>query len=127
MPEGPEIHLSARFVSHIGRRYEFGGPIVKSEVSTKNPDIPWFADKFSLSAVARGKEMKLLLKGEGRKTSILLRFGMSGKFQLSPADDLPKHAHLRFFTVGASPRMALCFVDYRRYRALLCRLSQVKN
>jgi len=115
MPEGPEIHLAARFVNDVGRRYEFGGAIVKSEVSTKNPNIVWNTSKFSVRAEARGKEMKLVLESGGRKNSILFRFGMSGSFQLSPANDLPKHAHLRIFTVGVAPRMALCFVDYRRF------------
>ena len=46
MPEGPEIHMAARFINQVANRHEFGGPIVKSEVSTKNPDVCFEAKKY---------------------------------------------------------------------------------
>ena len=84
MPEGPEIHLAARFINECASKYKFGGPIVKSAVSTKNPDISWTADGYSLRAEARGKELKVHLTDVAdvsKSTSILFRFGMSGCFK----------------------------------------------
>jgi len=49
-----------------------------------------------------------------KKTSILFTFGMSGKFEFTPADELEKHSHLMFFT-KSNPQMVLSFVDYRRF------------
>jgi len=49
------------------------------------------------------------------QTHILFRFGMSGCYKFTEVDDLPKHAHLRFFTVGEKPVKVLSFVDYRRF------------
>ena len=44
---------------------------------------------------------------------LLFRFGMSGCFKLASVDEIPKHAHLQFFT--KSGNKVLCFVDYRRF------------
>lgn len=126
MPEGPEIHLSARYINKVGSEYNFSGPVVKSEVSTKNPDVPWTAEKYSLIAEARGKELKIHLldlsptedvagvNERHRRTHVLIRFGMSGCFKFTSADQaLPKHAHLRF--AAADGAGTLSFVDYRRF------------
>ena len=119
MPEGPEIHMAARFINQVAGRHEFGGAIVKSEVSTKNPDVGFDAKKFAIVAESRGKELKVFLEDvkapKKNRTHILFRFGMSGCFKFTEADDLPKHAHLRFFTVGEKPVRVLSFVDYRRF------------
>ncbi|KAJ7311156.1 hypothetical protein JRQ81_006761 [Phrynocephalus forsythii] len=45
---------------------------------------------------------------------LVFRFGMSGSFRLVPAAEMPKHAHLRFYTKGPPPQ-ALCYVDFRRF------------
>lgn len=101
MPEGPELHLAAKFISAIGKKTLFGGPVVKSAVSTKNPDVAWDKATYRVQAVSRGKELKVLLaegeeEGKGRDTlSILFRFGMSGCFKYTPVTELHKHAHLQ--------------------------------
>jgi len=118
MPEGPELHIAARFINNTAERYRFGGAVEKSEVSTKNPAVTWLAKEYLIRGETRGKELKIFLTDANNpksSTHLLLRFGMSGCFKLAKASDLPKHAHLRFFTIGASPKMALCFVDYRRF------------
>ena len=119
MPEGPEIHMAARFINQVAGRHEFGGAIVKSEVSTKNPDVSFDAKKFTIVAESRGKELKVFLEDvkapKKNRTHILFRFGMSGCFKFTEAGDLPKHAHLRFFTVREKPVRVLSFVDYRRF------------
>ena len=118
MPEGPELHIAARFINAAAARFKFGGLIEKSEVSTKNPTVEWTATEYKIRAETRGKELKIHLedsKSPSSKTHLLFRFGMSGCFKLAEASDLPNHAHLRFFTVGSTPAMTLCFVDYRRF------------
>ena len=117
MPEGPEIHIAARFINQVAKHHSFGGKIVKSEVSTKNPDVEFKAKTYNISAEARGKELKVFLedkKNAKNKTHILFRFGMSGCFNFTSEEELPKHAHLRFFTTEKSPQV-LSFVDYRRF------------
>lgn len=121
MPEGPELFLASVFINSVSNDKLFGGHVIKSEVSTKNPEVNWDYDLYRISAVARGKELKLtLLEGdEDRKTGntqdILFRFGMSGSFKFTPVSELPKHAHLRFFTTRENPPMVLSFVDHRRF------------
>lgn len=118
MPEGPELHIAARFINSVAKKYTFGGPIEKSEVSTKNPSVAWSAEEYRIEAETRGKELKVFLTDAKKSTSsthILFRFGMSGCFKLTEASDIPKHAHLRFKTIGLKPALALCFVDYRRF------------
>ncbi|XP_030042628.1 endonuclease 8-like 1 isoform X2 [Microcaecilia unicolor] len=125
MPECSELYLSSRFVNRVCAGLIFSGKVEKSEVS-KNPEVPFESAKYVISAVSRGKEVKLSLipvkeeKKSGRQQrtqepiDIVFRFGMSGHFTLSPAAELPKHAHLRFYTKEI-PQRALCFVDMRRF------------
>jgi len=118
MPEGPELHMAARFINEVAKHHKFGGKIVKSEVSTKNPDVDFNAKSYLISAETRGKELKVYLedkKDAKRKTHLLFRFGMSGCFKFTPLDLLPKHAHLQFFTTNEKPHQVLSFVDYRRF------------
>ena len=93
MPEGPELHIAARFVNQICNNRTFSGAVIKSEVSTKNPDVAWNEQCYQISATSRGKEVKLMLttdcdvksdKSKGKPVKImdiLFRFGMSGKFR----------------------------------------------
>ena len=107
MPEGPEIHIAARFINNTAKHHRFGGSIDKSEVSTKNPTVEWSAKEYNIRAEARGKELKIHVvdvKNKTSKTHLLLRFGMSGCFKFSDADDMPKHAHLRFYTINSKKK-----------------------
>jgi len=62
MPEGPELHMAARFINQVAKYHKFGGKIVKSEVSTKNPDVDFKAKAYLISAETRGKELKVFLE-----------------------------------------------------------------
>ncbi|NXU55188.1 NEIL1 Endonuclease, partial [Turnix velox] len=86
-----------------------------SEVS-KCPEVPFSSEAYSVSAVSRGKELRLTLAplGLGEPQHLVFHFGMSGSFRLCPITELPRHAHLRFLTRESPPR-ALCFVDARRF------------
>ncbi|XP_063494780.1 endonuclease 8-like 1 isoform X16 [Symphalangus syndactylus] len=120
MPEGPELHLASQFVNEACRALVFGGCVEKSSVS-RNPEVPFESSAYRISASARGKELRLILsplpgaQPPQEPLALVFRFGMSGSFQLVPREELPRHAHLRFYTAPPGPRLALCFVDIRRF------------
>ncbi|KAM6961207.1 endonuclease 8-like 1 [Aplochiton taeniatus] len=127
MPEGPELHLASLFVNRACEGVVFTGPVRKSEVS-KSPDVPFNCKAYRITATSRGKEVRLTLtplKSDETKSStktgqaslpmdVVFRFGMSGFFRLTPEDELPKHAHLRFHS-NEDPCRVLSFVDTRRF------------
>lgn len=127
MPEGPELHLASLFVNKMCEGVVFTGSVVKSEVS-KNPDVPFTCDAYRIAATSRGKEVKLTLTpmksddpnprvkaGQAvEPMDIVFRFGMSGFFRFTGEDDIPKHAHLRFYS-KEKPCRVLSFVDARRF------------
>nr|XP_055134321.1 endonuclease 8-like 1 isoform X2 [Symphalangus syndactylus] len=120
MPEGPELHLASQFVNEACRALVFGGCVEKSSVS-RNPEVPFESSAYRISASAGSKELRLILSplpgAQPRQEPLVLFFcfGMSGSFQLVPREQLPRHAHLRFYTAPPGPRLALCFVDIRRF------------
>ncbi|XP_078189889.1 endonuclease 8-like 1 isoform X3 [Callithrix jacchus] len=120
MPEGPELHLASQFVNEACRALVFGGCVEKSPVS-RNPEVPFESSAYRISASARGKELRLTLsplpgaQPPQEPLALVFRFGMSGSFQLVPRGELPRHAHLRFYTAPPGPQLALCFVDIRRF------------
>ncbi|NWV40487.1 NEIL1 Endonuclease, partial [Grantiella picta] len=84
----------------------------------RGPEVPFRSEAYRISAIARGKELRLTLSALDPAAvppqDLVFRFGMSGSFRLCPAAELPRHAHLRFLTRESPPR-ALCFVDPRRF------------
>jgi len=128
MPEGPELYLSSKYINKVCKDHVFGGKVEKSDVS-KNPAVDWDCPAYTISACSRGKEIKVILTditqeiksndSDKRKLpntmAIVVRFGMSGIFKFTKADDLPKHSHLRFYTVNDDTNMVLSFVDARRF------------
>ncbi|XP_028442068.1 endonuclease 8-like 1 isoform X2 [Perca flavescens] len=127
MPEGPELHLASLYVNKMCAGVVFTGPVRKSEVS-KNPDVPFTCEAYCITAASRGKEVKLTLtpmKSDDPKErmkvgqadqpmDVVIRFGMSGYFRFTTEDELPKHAHLRFYS-KETPCRVLSFVDARRF------------
>jgi len=127
MPEGPELHLASRYVNKMCDGVVFTGPVRKSDVS-KSPDVPFTCEAYRITATSRGKEVKLTLtpmKSDDPKQrvksghadqpmDVVFRFGMSGFFRLTTEDDLPKHAHLRFYS-KEKPCRVLSYVDARRF------------
>ncbi|XP_062847822.1 endonuclease 8-like 1 isoform X2 [Trichomycterus rosablanca] len=126
MPEGPELHLAGLFVNKACAGVIFSGAVEKSEVS-KNPEVAFACDAYRISATSRGKEVRLTLTPIKSDTQsrvklvhnqepmdVVFRFGMSGYFSFTAVSDLPKHAHLRFYTKEKTKRV-LSFVDTRRF------------
>jgi endonuclease VIII-like 1 len=64
MPELPELRLAAQFITRVCRTAVFAAPIVKSAVSTRNPDValPEAYRRFRVSSESRGKELLLILR-----------------------------------------------------------------
>ena len=64
MPELPELRLAAQFITRVCRTAVFAAPIVKSAVSTRNPDValPEAYRRFRISSESRGKELLLILR-----------------------------------------------------------------
>jgi endonuclease VIII-like 1 len=134
MPEGPDLHLASRFIQTVCQGRYFSGKVKKSEIS-KCPPVNWDAELYSITATARGKEIKLTLteilqgqknkdkpltksklsgiKSEVKTLDILFRFGLAGRFRFDPVDDIQKHAHLNFYTKDG--KMVLSYVDYMRF------------
>ncbi|XP_066184829.1 endonuclease 8-like 1 [Sylvia atricapilla] len=118
MPECPELHLAGRFINGACGALVFAGGVERSAVG-RGPEVPFRSEAYSISAIARGKELRLTLSALDPAAGppaqdLVFRFGMSGSFRLCPAAELPRHAHLRFLTRESPPR-ALCFVDPRRF------------
>lgn len=119
MPEGPEVYLNGQLVNRVCKGRFFGGKVVKSAVS-KSREITFTSPKYTISCETRGKELALMLQCDADKDNklrIVFRFGLSGFFKFAPADEEIKHAHLSFFTQDDGPKMALHFVDARRFGA----------
>lgn len=112
--------MNSRFVNHVCRGRLFRGKVVKSAVS-KCCDIDFGSEAYTISSEARGKELALTLQcsvDPQNRLRLVFRFGMSGKFRFGPASELPKHAHLQFFSYGNGSEEepnVLSFVDVRRF------------
>ncbi|XP_061917124.1 endonuclease 8-like 1 isoform X2 [Entelurus aequoreus] len=120
MPEGPELHLASLYVNKMCKGVVFAGPVMKSDVS-KSPDVAFTCDAYRINATSRGKEVKLTLtpiksdaKEAQQPVDVVFRFGMSGFFRFTAVDELPKHAHLRFYS-KEDPGRVLSYVDARRF------------
>lgn len=124
MPEGPELCTNSRFVNNVCKDRIFNGKVVKSSVS-KCCNVDFTSEAYTITSEARGKEVALTLQctlDPQKKLRLLFRFGMSGKFRFGPVNELPKHAHLQFFSTSAgeggneiSCTNVLSFVDVRRF------------
>lgn len=120
MPEGPEIKTNSLFVNSVCNGKIFTGKPIRSAVA-KSPEIDFDCNKYTISSKSRGKELMLVLQCECTvcdKMHLLFRFGMSGKFMFTSKEQLPKHAHLQFYTAAntsSAEQCVLSFVDARRF------------
>ena len=117
MPECPEVYLNGQLVIEACKGRYFGGKIVKSAVS-KLSEVAFTSNKYTISCETKGYELALILQCDADKDNklrILFRFGMSGCFRFSPADEIVKYAQLSFFTRDDKPNMALHFFDVCRF------------
>ncbi|XP_042330393.1 endonuclease 8-like 1 isoform X2 [Sceloporus undulatus] len=89
MPEGPELFLAGQYVNRVCGGLVFSGKVEKSEISATQG-------------------------GDQKPMDLVFRFGMSGSFKMVPVAEMPKHAHLRFYT-KEKPLRVLCYVDVRRF------------
>ncbi|KAK2103378.1 Endonuclease 8-like 1 [Saguinus oedipus] len=107
MPEGPELHLASQFVNEACRALVFRGCVEKSSVS-RNPEVPFESSAYHISASARGKELPDSQPPPRQEPlALVFRFGMSGSFQPVLRGELPRHAHLHFYTAPPGPQLAV--------------------
>ena len=117
MPEGPEIRMNSMFINGICKDKSFNGKPEKSLVH-KSSEILFNSGGYTISSTSRGKELSLVLQcqeNSSNRVRILFRFGMTGKFVFTCEEDVPKHAHLKFFSVCDGKKYVLSFVDSRRF------------
>jgi endonuclease VIII-like 1 len=112
MPELAELRLTADYINHNSRGMKFVN-ILKNPVH-KGLLLEQPFSSFSITAVSRGKELKLTLHDDNSNKSknLLMTMGMSGHFSYSKTGNEPKHAHLKFNTNQGT---TLSFVDVRRF------------
>ncbi|KAI8506175.1 Endonuclease 8-like 1 [Branchiostoma belcheri] len=104
MPEGPELHLAARFVNAMCAGRVFSGKPVKSEVNWKNPEVAFEAAAYTVSAVSRGKEAAITFDNG---------FQTGPYFTVRPGPELVIERFHGFHQ--DKPPMVLSFVDVRRF------------
>merc|ERR1711963_644214 len=61
MPEGPELHLSSQFINSICKGRIFSGKVKRNPIH-KCAEVCWDAAAYTISAVSRGKELKVFLQ-----------------------------------------------------------------
>lgn len=109
MPELAEVRLTADYVNRMVAGKSFfkvrKNPSHKGKLF-EHPDL------FTISAISRGKEFKLLLEHSGTTDHMLMTMGMSGYFKVTKTGQEIKHSHLMF---DASDGHTLSFVDVRRF------------
>jgi len=119
MPEISEIKIMSEYFNEITKDKNFVN-IRKSDVSKVKTDLKtgsWSLG-FSITSETRGKEfmIKFCRKPECFKhfddDVMICNMGMSGNWQITPSDRLPKHAHLIFDTDEGE---SVCLVDMRRF------------
>uniref|UniRef100_A0A672RCW1 Uncharacterized protein n=1 Tax=Sinocyclocheilus grahami TaxID=75366 RepID=A0A672RCW1_SINGR len=75
--------------------------------------VPFYCDAYCIKAQSRGKEVRLTLTP--------IKNDDDGKL-----DDLPKHAHLQFYT-KESPRRVLSFEDTLRFQRLASKCQNSRH
>lgn len=113
MPEIAEVRLMADFINEsavspcikITKSEIHKGPELKlSDIGTKSA---------SLYAMSRGKELIIQVHYPVNVSkAIRFNLGMSGNFECTSENNLPKHAHLRFHLNNGE---VISFVDARRF------------
>lgn len=130
MPEGPELFRAAQFVNKCCRNVEFAS--TWKPKYNKSPPIWVSSCHFTVTAESRGKEIKLLLQSIGEfepsakraatsetsdrhetdrslnRKSIVMRFGMSARFEYTTVVEMNAKARLRFF--AADGKHVLSFI-----------------
>jgi endonuclease VIII-like 1 len=111
MPELAELKIMSEYINKNANNRIFIG-LRKSVVSkVKTPmKIPF--DFFMITAVSRGKELKLKLASKDSEMNLICSMGMSGNWFFSKTGEEPKHSHLMFDILGG---WTLSLVDVRRF------------
>lgn len=112
MPEISEVRIMSDYINQSSKGRVFTN-IRKSKVSKVKTALKCEFEYFSISAVSRGKELKLILRNKaGKEKSLICTMGMSGNWLFYPIDEIYEHIHLMFDTIDG---YTLGLVDMRRF------------
>lgn len=113
MPELAEIKIMAEYINEVCQGEDFTSISVSPEVEKRLSLVqPSELQMFSISAEARGKELRLTLSSGADTRFISAAMGMSGHWYACYGSDVPKHTHLKFRAVSGKN---VCLVDARRF------------
>lgn len=119
MPEWSEVKIMSEYFNEITKDKTFIN-IRKSDVSKVKTDLKtgtWSLG-FSVTSKTKGKEFLIEFCRKPKcfehfgEIKMICNMGMSGNWQITPSDRLPKHAHLIFDT---DDNMSVSLVDMRRF------------
>ena len=114
MPELAEVKIMSDFINKIsdGVAFSYMEKSPETKVDTQNLST---SAEFSIEAVSRGKELKLIFPEWDE--DLLFTMGMSGNWIAGLLKNgIPKHTHLRFFgTMKDGAEMFLGMNDVRRF------------
>jgi endonuclease VIII-like 1 len=112
MPELAELKIMSEYINKSSKGRIFIN-LRKSVVSKVKTSMKMPFDAFQLSAISRGKELKLkLISKEGEDVNLMCSMGMSGNWTLTRTGEEQKHSHLMFDTLDG---FTLSLVDVRRF------------
>ena len=112
MPELAELRLTADYVNKASEGLVFTD--IQKNPEHKGIEVSSPSNKFTISALSRGKELRLLLSYDGGETYLRMGMGMSGSFKATLTGKESKHAHLKFVS-HPDFGITLSFVDPRRF------------
>lgn len=112
MPELAEVKIMSEFINKKANGRVFvemrKSAVSKVKTSMKLP----FDDVFSIRAVSRGKELKLMLESKSGAANLMCSMGMAGHWAFTKRGEEHKHSHLMFDTLDG---WTLSLVDVRRF------------
>jgi endonuclease VIII-like 1 len=112
MPEISEVRIMSDYINESCQGRIFNN-VRKSKVSKVKTSLKPGLDYFSISAVSRGKELKLTLTDKsGKEKNLICTMGMSGNWVFYDSSIEYKHIHLMFDTIDG---YTLGLVDVRRF------------
>ena len=103
MPELAEIHSYARNINQWTEGVTFDS--VTKMPTGKGPDISFLVSgRFTLFALARGKELRLTITPESSSSTVEVTFrhGLVGIWMYASGKSIPKHTHIYFYSSSSN-------------------------
>lgn len=109
MPEVAEIKIMSDYINQVCSHLTFQK--IEKEPNSKKENLQ-IEGEFTISSLARGKELKIILASQNKNIEINFWMGMSGNWNLIKNDQQPpKHSQLKFI----GPTHTLHLIDSRHF------------